>query len=472
MAARNTIPPRSGAPPVNPPLREPVPHRITPVRANGRGDEGTSNVVASNAYGRDAHGVQQSRPVQAANSFEQGSISSLGERNGERRDECFNGQGFGGFEEGYYEGNNGHGNGYGSMNRGLMAMVIDRYQRNFNNNENIVATTAAQVQNVDATQVVAATSGMSEANLSMQNTETTSVESLSARAQKKIDKMLCLRCSENGHLADACTAVLCLYCEKISHESNNCPLMSMPKPVATTYGVSRNELIFHEVSASSDVTFKHDSGKVGKISVTDVVLSPQEIVKELEWIIPGNHQWDLKPTEDGAFKVIFPSKADLARITKIINVPVPGTSMFLHFEEWSAADLDKFYLTKVWVRVHGCCYKERCDYMSLFGVGSLIGKAKEIDMEFTRAHSVVRMLVEVTRVEHILTTTVDHTYDGEGYGLLFKVECEKGKEKSDVIMQDVNPGDDSKDPEGKNKECPKRAEPPPMDGTTKSSSLV
>jgi hypothetical protein len=31
--------------------------------------------------------------------------------------------------------------------------------------------------------------------------------------------------------------------------------------------------------------------------------------------------------------------------------------MFLHFEEWSAADLDLFELSGIWVRVSGCPYK-------------------------------------------------------------------------------------------------------------------
>ncbi|KAM0888797.1 hypothetical protein ACQ4PT_028120 [Festuca glaucescens] len=255
-----------------------------------------------------------------------------------------------------------------------------------------------------------------------------------------------------------------------SISSSSCPLLAMPKPVAITYGVCRNELIFHEILASPEVTFKHDSRKVGKISVDGGNLTSQEIVNELEWIIPGNHQWDLQPTLDGAFKVLFPSKADLARMTKIIKVPVSGTNMFLHFEEWSAADVDPFSLTAVWVRVHGCCYKERCDYLSLFGVGSLIGKAKEVDMEFTRAHSVVRMKVEVTRVEHIPTTTVDHVYDGEGYGLLFKVEGAKPKDKSDVVMQEANLDDDSKDADGKGKEMEKGSDLAPMGGSAKSTS--
>jgi hypothetical protein len=64
-------------------------------------------------------------------------------------------------------------------------------------------------------------------------------------------------------------------------------------------------------------------------------------------------------------------------------------------------------------------------------------------MEFNRAHSVVPMKVEDTRVEDIPTTTVDHVYDGEGYGLILKVEREPAKEKSNVVVQDVNSTDDS-----------------------------
>jgi hypothetical protein len=291
--------------------------------------------------------------------------------------------------------------------------------------------------------------------------DTSSVESLSmplsSRAQKKLEKVQCLKCGEFGHFADACMVVLCVYCEKITHESKDCPLLSMPKPVAITYGVCRNQLMFHEVPASPEVTFKHDSGKVGKISILGGTMTAQEIVHELHWIISGNHQWDLQPSDDGAFKAIFPSKADFARMIKIVKVPVPESDMFLHFEEWLAADLDMFYLTPVWVRVHGVCYKERCDYLSLFGVGSLIGKTKEVDMVFTRSNSLVRMLVEVTRAEHIPTTTVDHLYDGKGYGLIFKRESDLGKEKSDIVMYEAAPGDDSSKEDGNGK-LPKDAD--------------
>jgi hypothetical protein len=84
----------------------------------------------------------------------------------------------------------------------------------------------------------------------------------------------------------------------------------MPKLVAITYGVCRNELIFHDIPTSPDVTFRHDSGKVGKFFCSWGFSDSRENVNELTWIISGDHQWDLRRTDDGNFKAIFPSKAD------------------------------------------------------------------------------------------------------------------------------------------------------------------
>jgi hypothetical protein len=47
--------------------------------------------------------------------------------------------------------------------------------------------------------------------------------------------------------------------------------------------------MFNEVPASPDIRFKHDSGKVGRISIEKGTMSAAEIIKELEWIVPGDH---------------------------------------------------------------------------------------------------------------------------------------------------------------------------------------
>jgi hypothetical protein len=167
----------------------------------------------------------------------------------------------------------------------------------------------------------------------------------SGSASKRPDKLLRYRCGVNGHLADDCKAFLCIYCESAKHPAKDCPLLSMLKPTAITYGLTRSELLFYEAPASSNIYFKHDSGKVGRVSVSGGDMTIKELIKELDWIVLGAHQWDIQTVGDHAFKVVFPSKADLNRVNKIKDIPV-DSNMFLHFKEWSASDLDKFLLQK------------------------------------------------------------------------------------------------------------------------------
>jgi hypothetical protein len=177
---------------------------------------------------------------------------------------------------------------------------------------------------------------------------------------------------------------------RATHEAKDCHL-KMPKPTAAIYGLCRNELMIYEVPVSDEVIFKHDSGKLGQIKVNGGVLTAEQIIEELGWIVPGEHQWCMEQEPDNVFKTIFPSKADLSSLVKIVSVPIDANKgLFLTFEEGSSTPVDKFKLDEAWVRVSGCPYKLRCDYLALFAVGSLIGKTTEVDMAFTRKHGVVR----------------------------------------------------------------------------------
>jgi hypothetical protein len=164
--------------------------------------------------------------------------------------------------------------------------------------------------------------------------------------------------------------------------------------------------LFYEIPASDELKFMHNSGKVGRIIVDGGIMIELEIITELGWIVLGEHQWS----------TIFPSKANLSRLSKIKDIAIAHKACFLHFKECNATTVDNFEFQEVWVRISGCPYKLRCDYIALFAVGSLLGKAKEVDMEFTRANDVVRMLVQCTNVAHIPDGT-DLSYDGTGYGI-------------------------------------------------------
>jgi hypothetical protein len=178
------------------------------------------------------------------------------------------------------------------------------------------------------------------------------------------------------------------------------------------------------------------------------MMTAKEIItSELEWIVPGEHQWDLVLVGDKQYRTVFPSKADLTRLTKIRDLPIAHKACFLHFDDWNATSVGNFDLEEAWVRVSGCPYKLRCDYLALFAVGSLIGKAKEIAMEFTRAHDVVRMLVQCTSVAH-----TDHMYDGKGYGITFEVEGGRPPKGDEPTDHDKPHGDDKAQEDGEEKQ--------------------
>jgi hypothetical protein len=264
-----------------------------------------------------------------------------------------------------------------------------------------------------------------------------------SKTSKKADKTLCFRCGLTGHMAETCSAILCIYCERATHQSKDCHLLNMPKPTAKVYGLCRSELRIFDVPSSDELEFRHDSGKVARIKVDGGSLSADQVIAELGWIVPGEHQWNLEKVEENVYKTIFPTKIDLARLVKISTVPIDATKgLFLIFDEWCSSPVDKFKLDEVWVRVSGCPYKLRCDYLALFAVGSLIGITKEVDMEFTRRHGVVRMYVQVTSIDQIPGGT-DHIFVGEGYGITFEVEGYNHNVSPEVDMDEANPEDDA-----------------------------
>ena len=111
----------------------------------------------------------------------------------------------------------------------------------------------------------------------------------------------------------------------------------------------------------------------------------------------------------------------------------------MHFEDWNSKSFDKWGLYDIWVRISGCPEPLCRDYLALFAVGSLIGEAKEIDMKFTREHGIVRARIDCANPEGI-PRSVDFSYDGEGFGVLFDIEAEDGTivAAGDFVMHDPN----------------------------------
>jgi hypothetical protein len=196
---------------------------------------------------------------------------------------------------------------------------------------------------------------------------------------------------------------------------------------------------------NKDMKQKNDSGKVGRVRITGGSMSIQQLLMEFEWLVPGDHQWDITPVGNDAFRVVFPTKADLVRMRRLKPVDVQGTSITMHFEDWTSKRLDKWGIYDIWIRVLGLPDTLCRDYLGLFGVGSLVGKTKEVDMKFTREHGIACMRIDCTNPQ-LIPRYLDHFYDGEGFGIEFHVEALDGSvvPAGFADQDDEDAGDDTK----------------------------
>jgi hypothetical protein len=202
--------------------------------------------------------------------------------------------------------------------------------------------------------------------------------------------------------------------------------------------------MWFEVPKSKDLRIKNTSGKVCRVRVEGAPMSIQEIVVELECLIPGSANLEVEPAGDMVFRAVLPSKSDMARLRKIKDLELESSKIF--FEDWSAKQVDKWGLYDLWVRVSGCPDTLCRDYLALFALGSLVGKAKEIDMKFTREHGIVRARIDCANPKAI-PRRLDYYYDGEGFAVYFEVETLDGT----VILAEEFNMDDGENKGGEDK---------------------
>ncbi|KAM0837823.1 hypothetical protein ACQ4PT_061373 [Festuca glaucescens] len=124
MAGRESMA-RSAGGPLNQPLRQPILSRTTPGRHGGSVGKVDDGLKDGAAVGTGTAGNPEVQPTTnlPVSRFDAGSSSNQGGRMEGWHTDGFRGQGFGNFEEGFFEGNNGYGNGYGAMSRG----PVDRF---------------------------------------------------------------------------------------------------------------------------------------------------------------------------------------------------------------------------------------------------------------------------------------------------------------------------------------------------------
>ena len=216
------------------------------------------------------------------------------------------------------------------------------------------------------------------------------------------------------------------------------------------YGVAHEELTFFGMILTGTYIPKHDSGRLGKISVSGGSLSIPQLVSYLQYIVPDDQfQWDVRHIEDNVFQVTFPSKTELARMLRFGELKVPDSPCSISFDTWSSKAEPFCKLPEVWLRVEGIPEHTIGDFLALWGLGTLFGKTLDVDMPYTRRHKVLRILIgclDYTLIQERLDVFIK---DGM-YKLNFTVEAPKANQVvEDEIMGDADEDGEDKGEKGK-----------------------
>jgi hypothetical protein len=74
---------------------------------------------------------------------------------------------------------------------------------------------------------------------------------------------------------------------------------------------------------------------MGRVTISNGNLSIQEIIEQLQWIVPDDqYHWDVRQVDDNVYRVNFPSKMDLVRVQHFGTYNVPNKGCSMSFDFW------------------------------------------------------------------------------------------------------------------------------------------
>ena len=153
-------------------------------------------------------------------------------------------------------------------------------------------------------------------------------------------------------------------------------------------------------------------------------ISREQLVQQLQRIVPVRWRWEPVSHEQNSFVVQFPSKAELQRSINYGGADVMengvATGARLKFQEWHVKE-EGFLLPKVWLRVTGI-RKPLREYLNLWAIGTMFGSTQMVDMVTTRKNDFGRILVAV--LDPTLLPSRMDVVIGDHYFVL-KIEKEK-----------------------------------------------
>ena len=193
-------------------------------------------------------------------------------------------------------------------------------------------------------------------------------------------------------------------------------------------------------------------------------VSEAQIIQRLRELAPGDFHWELVRLETNIFRVQFPTVEDLQRLLSFGMCKILGTEDILEFQEWKLVEPQGTPLIQAWLRFSGAPSELLRDAREVASLGLMGGKTERVDMDFTRAHGIARLLVSILDIDYV-PDMVKWAFRGQVYTLEIQFEDDSlFAEAPAATGDDMSEGDD--DTAGKEKmaddsvsEMAKRPEP-------------
>jgi hypothetical protein len=169
-----------------------------------------------------------------------------------------------------------------------------------------------------------------------------------------IIKSYCHRCLSKGHVKCDCVVVLaCDICSSHSHLKPRCPLhKKAAKIYAMTCGYAVDGLGFYYIPHQASSRPRSDHNAM-VIWVLEGTLTGEQVVLEMDRLLPGPSKWVVQEMDRNTFKVNFQSRMDLNRMVEWGVVQTKDKMAKLIIEESNGGSHFKQALCRVWVQMMG-----------------------------------------------------------------------------------------------------------------------
>jgi hypothetical protein len=232
--------------------------------------------------------------------------------------------------------------------------------------------------------------------------------------------LYCFCCKTKGHAVEECHArMFCDICEISNDVRLRCPKFRAAKGAAMPCGFSVEGLgVFHIPHESS--IKQRTEARLALINVTNGVLSIQEVIAELQRLIPSSWVWNVEAVGNNGFRIVFPSRVELLRMVEWGEVHSKFQNDKLRIEERMVDNEVRYILPKVWVQFTGLPSHLQ-DYLIIWAVGAILGVTKNVDLVFTRRFDICHLQVLVLN-KNSIPQAANVVIGDNLYELNFRVE--------------------------------------------------